>query len=124
MNQVKRMPYGELGSVEVTESCGCCHSFSSNLTPAAGDNPGGISPGFGCNQVLVQEIVEEMKARMKQRGDTGNIQRAEQQLAIATETRDDIASLTAKVDAIMAHLSIASPAAQSMSRDAKAGAAL
>ena len=119
VNTNKRMPYGELGSVDITNSCGCCWSFSSNLTPGQGDNPGGLAPGFGCDQALVEEIVAELKARMKVRGDTGNIQRAEQQLAIAAETRQEIATLSAKVDAILAHLNISpppAPAAQAIDR--------
>ena len=67
------MPYGELGSVDQTTACGCCHSFSSNLSPGQGENPGGISPGFGCSGDLVGDIVKELKARMKARGDTGSV---------------------------------------------------
>ena len=35
----KRMPYGELGSVDKTVACGCCHSFSSNLSPGTAEAP-------------------------------------------------------------------------------------
>jgi hypothetical protein len=118
------MPYGELGSVEITNSCGCCWAFSSNLT---GDNPGGISPGFGCSQGFVEGIVAELKARMKVRGDTGNIQRAEQQLALAAETKNEVAALSAKVDAILAHLNISPPPPpqpQTMARNAEAVASI
>jgi hypothetical protein len=113
VNSTKRMPYGELGSVDKTESCGCCYSFSSNLSPAVGDAPGGIAPGCGCEGALVEEIVTELKARMKSRGDTGNIQRAEQQLTQIAACRNDVASLSAKVDAILTHLGIqAAPTTQ------------
>eukprot|EP00420_Gonyaulax_spinifera_P001349 CAMPEP_0197944672 /NCGR_PEP_ID=MMETSP1439-20131203/125528_1 /TAXON_ID=66791 /ORGANISM="Gonyaulax spinifera, Strain CCMP409" /LENGTH=259 /DNA_ID=CAMNT_0043567925 /DNA_START=51 /DNA_END=827 /DNA_ORIENTATION=- len=92
----KRMPYAELGSVEHERACGCCHSFNSNLSPV--DEHGQkqpIVPGCGCSGDLVQEIVDELKARMKGRGDTGNIQRAED--AIRVMKRVD-----AKVDALLA----------------------
>lgn len=64
----KRLPYGELGSVD-TASCGCCNGFNSNL--------GVFWPGWGCNTKLNAEIVRELKARMKERGDTGQIKRQE-----------------------------------------------
>merc|ERR1712224_158600 len=66
----QRRPYGELGSVEAANCCGCCVSVSSQL--------GMMSPGLGCEKEKVDDIVEELKARMKGRGDTGNIQRQEE----------------------------------------------
>ena len=63
---VQRRPYGELGSVDKGTACGCCVNVSSGLGP--------IQPGMGCEEAVVNEIVEELKARMKTRGDTGNIQ--------------------------------------------------
>lgn len=99
----KRMPYGELGSVDHTTTCGCCHSFTSNLNGSdENGNKVPIAPGFGCEADLVQEVVEQLKARMKGRGDTGNIQRAEESL---TMTR----ALSAKVDAIMRHMNVPEP---------------
>ena len=96
--ETKRMPYGQLGSVDKKTACGCCIGVDSNLTPAEGM----ISPGCGCDTALVEEIVRELKARMKERGDTGNIKRAEQAI-------DMMQDLNAKVDAILAHLNIPAP---------------
>jgi hypothetical protein len=42
---------------------------------------GAISPGCGCESEIVDEIVTELKKRMRSRGDTGQIQRTEQLLA-------------------------------------------
>ena len=47
---------------------------------------------------------------MKARGDTGNIKRAEQTLDAVEKVKADVASLTAKVDAILAHMNIPQPA--------------
>ena len=43
--ETKRMPYGELGSVDAVTSCGCCAGVSTNLTP-----DGAIQPGCGCQK--------------------------------------------------------------------------
>jgi len=99
----KRMPYGELGSVEHTTAFGCCHTFTSNLNPTGdGGQPLPIAPGCGCESELVEEIVSQLKARMKGRGDTGNIRRAEESLKLTK-------MLSAKVDAIMRHMQIPTP---------------
>ena len=68
--QSKR-PYGELGSVDRSNCC-CCVSVSSAFGP--------ISPGCGCETELVDDIVAQLKVRMRDRGDTAQIQRAEQTL--------------------------------------------
>jgi hypothetical protein len=41
---------------------------------------GEISPGCGCEREIVDQIVTELKTRMRNRGDTAQIQRAEQTL--------------------------------------------
>lgn len=91
-----RRPYGELGSVDVSH-CGPCIGFSSNL---AKDFP--IYPGNCCETALVNEIVDELKNRMKQRGDTGQIKRTE---AMA----EHVLAIETKIDAIMAHMNIPIP---------------
>eukprot|EP00978_Attheya_sp_CCMP212_P002821 scaffold5798_cov61-Attheya_sp.AAC.2 len=90
---VSRRPYGELGSVDKS-NCLCCYSVTSGL--------GEIAPGCGCDEQKVDEIVSDLKQRMKGRGDTGQIARAEEQL-------DKIAQLEAKVDLILDHLNIPQP---------------
>lgn len=54
----KRMPYGQLGSVDAKTACGCCIAVDSQLT--AGTDQQGISPKCGCETALVKEIVEEV----------------------------------------------------------------
>lgn len=39
---------------------------------------GPISPGCGCDDEKVDDIVNELRHRMRQRGDTAQIQRAEE----------------------------------------------
>jgi hypothetical protein len=50
----------------------CCISAESAFGP--------ISPGCGCETEKVDFIVAELKKRMRERGDTAQIQRAEQTL--------------------------------------------
>mmetsp|Transcript_5662 Transcript_5662/g.20606 ORF Transcript_5662/g.20606 Transcript_5662/m.20606 type:complete len:166 (-) Transcript_5662:266-763(-) len=110
---VSRRPYGELGSVDISRGCGCCWAFNSSLSQPGpeGNNPP-ITPGFGCEGELVQEIVEELKARMKQRGDTAQIQRAEEQLDEIKQVQNEVHDLNTKLDAIIEHLNIQVPSAQ------------
>ena len=67
----QKRPYGELGSVGKSNSC-CCVSVHSGL--------GEISPGCGCSEDIVDEIVAELKRRMRERGDTAQIKRTEETL--------------------------------------------
>ncbi|CAM9542501.1 unnamed protein product [Ectocarpus sp. 8 AP-2014] len=103
-HSVAHRPYGELGSVERENVC-CFVGFTSNLSPtkSEGGGPAAIIPGNCCETALVNEIVEELKKRMKHRGDTGQIKRAEENLK-------EIRHLHAKIDAVMEHLNI--PAVQ------------
>ena len=70
--QTQRRPYGELLAVEHLKCLGCCHCFQFAETK--------VSPQCFCAGDLVAEIVKELKTRMKARGDTGQIKRAEQLL--------------------------------------------
>jgi hypothetical protein len=101
----KRLPYGQLGSVDHNICC-CCHGFTSALSgmDQNGNSPA-LTPGFGCSVDLVQEIVEVLRARMKARGDTGNIVRAEQALKLMSH-------VSAKMDAVVAHWSLTTSAQQ------------
>ena len=89
MSESKR-PYGELGSV-AKSNCFCCVAVTSSF--------GDISPGCGCDEGTVDEIVEELKARQRGRGDTAQIQRTEQ----IKERLDDMDN---KLNLIMNHLNI------------------
>lgn len=99
-HEVTRMPYGELGNVKETKVC-CCIGFSSNLSASETGGNSTILPGNCCEASLVGAVVRELKHRMKSRGDTGNIRRAE-------ENARQLKHLHAKVDAVMAHLQIPS----------------
>jgi hypothetical protein len=70
-NHVSKRPYGELGSVDRSTFL-CCVSAESGFGP--------LSPGCGCESEKVDLIVTELKRRMRERGDTAQIQRAEQTL--------------------------------------------
>ena len=48
----------------------------------------------------------ELKERMKARGDTGNIKRAEQTIDLVQQVQGDVALLATKVDLILKHLNI------------------
>ena len=71
---------------------------------------GELCPGCGCEGEKVDNIVHELRMRMKGRGDTGNIQRAEEQLK-------QLKYLDAKVDLILEHLKITPPPKEEMERD-------
>ena len=104
----QRRPYGELGSVDKYTSFGICASIVYGQSY--------LTPGFGCSTELVEEIVAELKARMKARGDTGQIQRAETMLEELKEVQHDVEAMNSKIDAILAHLKITPPASASMAR--------
>lgn len=56
-------------------------------------------PGCGCDEQTVDEIVEELKARQRGRGDTAQIQRTEQ-------INQRLNEMDLKLDIIMQHLNI------------------
>jgi hypothetical protein len=93
--EVKRFPYGKLGDVASAKMCGC-------FVVVQSQELGGVSPGCGCDANLVQQIADELKVRMKARGDTGNIQRQE----FANKLAKDQDKM---VDAILQHLRISVP---------------
>ncbi|CAN0147945.1 unnamed protein product [Ascophyllum nodosum] len=105
-HEISHRPYGQLGSVEVQTRC-CCTGFKSNLSGTREKGrPTPIVPGCCCEVELVEEIVSELKTRINDRGEIGNIRRAE-------ETARRIEHLHAKVDALLERLQILSmPEAQ------------
>lgn len=72
-------------------NCFCCVAATSSF--------GEISPGCGCEQEAVDEIVEELKSRQRGRGDTAQIQRTEQ-------INQRLSEMDEKLDLIMQHLNI------------------
>ena len=108
----KRVPYGELGSVEIGNCCGCA-AFGGG---ALGAN---FVPGWGGKHALVAEIVGTLKERQRARGDTAQIQKAEQTANRMSALEAKVSGVDAKLDALLAHLKVplptSAPAAQSMS---------
>ena len=99
--QTQRRPYGELQAVEHLRCLGCCHCFQFAETK--------VSPQCFCAEDLVAEIVKELKTRMKARGDTGQIKRAEQLLGEIQILKAQAQSTDAKLNAILKHLNIEAP---------------
>ena len=62
-----------------------------------------------CAGDLVAEIVAELKKRMKARGDTGQIKRAEQLLGEIQILKAQAQNTDAKLNAILKHLNIEAP---------------
>lgn len=91
-----KRPYGELGSV-AKSNCFCCVAVTSSF--------GDISPGCGCDEDTVDEIVNELKARQRGRGDIAQIQRTE-------EIKSRLDDMDNKLNLIMNHLNI--PESQQM----------
>jgi len=99
----QRRPYGELGSVDKITCCGIFNSFQ------FGDST--VCPGCGCEGSKVEEIVHELKLRMKARGDTGQIKRAEQMLGEIQILKAQSQNVDAKLDLILKHLGLDPPVA-------------
>ena len=73
--------------------------------------PHRLCPQCFCAGDLVEEIVKELKVRMKARGDTGQIKRAEQLLGEIQILKAQAQNTDAKLDAILKHLNIEAPPA-------------
>jgi hypothetical protein len=81
-------PYGELGQVETSNFC-CFACVDSNLQT--------IMPGCGCEESKCEHLANELKKRMKKRGDTAQVQLAELALSKANE-------INRKMDIIATHI--------------------
>ena len=97
-----RRPYGELGSVDQT-SCLCCTGVSSNLSQSMP-----LFIGWGCEYNKVGEIVQELKRRMKARGDTGQIAKTEAALKELHELRAEMKELKADMKLVLNALKVPS----------------
>jgi hypothetical protein len=94
-----RRPYGELGSVDATTCC-FCTGFTSSLTSIMG-NPMILCPGCGCDNDKVDTIVTEMRRRMRTRGDTGQILRAEENAKKIFNLQQSVNLLLKKTDSLL-----------------------
>jgi len=98
-----RRPYGELGSVDKVQYL-CCTGVSSELSKKMP-----IFIGWGCEDERVAEIVAELKKRMKARGDTGQIQKAELALQEIRALREENQLLREDMKALLDHFNIEIP---------------
>lgn len=99
--RISRRPYGELGSVERNFFC-CFVCVDSNL--------GTILSGCGCNTKAANTLVEALKERMMNRGDTKQIQLNEKILQKTNEINE-------KVDLLKKHFDFDSIAPTTTSMD-------
>jgi hypothetical protein len=105
-----RRPYGELGSVDLV-NCFCCSGLSSSIFRGMI-----ICPGSGCNKHdEVDEVVMELKRRMKNRGDTGNIRRIETALVELRALRGEVGEIKENMNRLMSAMNVA-PVEETMAR--------
>jgi hypothetical protein len=98
-----RRPYGELGSVDKMNVL-CCVGVNSELSKKMP-----VFVGWGCDDPKVSEIVAELKRRMKARGDTGQIQKADMALQEIKQLRTELADVRHDMKALLAHLQVPPP---------------
>jgi hypothetical protein len=87
------------------ESMFRCSRTRSSFNPSFVSPLGSISPGCGCNEERVDEIVDELRKRIRERGDIAQLHRTEQTLKRLDE-------MDKKIDMIMEALKI--PAGEKM----------
>mmetsp|Transcript_18909 Transcript_18909/g.31276 ORF Transcript_18909/g.31276 Transcript_18909/m.31276 type:complete len:90 (-) Transcript_18909:78-347(-) len=88
----------------------CCSGVSSSLFRGFT-----LCPGYGCNYDEVDDIVTELKRRMKNRGDTGNIRRIEAALVELTALRGEVGEIKENMERVMVAMNIA-PVKEAMDR--------
>jgi len=77
----QKRPYAQLGSVdEAQQCCGICSAFASDFAPVKENGEGGLVPGCGCEQAMVQEIVKELQMRKAKRGGIAQIRKLDYML--------------------------------------------
>jgi hypothetical protein len=84
----RRVPYAEC-SVDKSTACGCCTSVND------------VSPGCGCNGILVDEIAHELQIRVGARGMTAQLQQSEQMAIEIHQVLMKIDALDKKVDMLV-----------------------
>lgn len=101
VNIDSKRPYGELGSVDEVDCCGCFKGFSTDLL---GKQGAALFPGNGCNSALRDELVKELKLRMRARGETGLVKRAEQQDANMMYVKEVVKKMAEKLGCDISYL--------------------
>ena len=90
----------------IDEQNGCC--TKTLLIGGLADGPqGGISPGCGCADENVSVIFEDLKKRVRNRGDAAQLRFAEATYESVSELQRKVATLEAKLDKIMLKLDVA-----------------
>ena len=85
--------YGEVGDITKNKACCGCVGIGTSLRPA------GISPGCGCDEVLVDSILADLNARLLVKGDIATRNKA-------ADLGVKVDELTMKVDALLKHFNI------------------
>lgn len=101
-NNTQKRPYAQLGSVESQNNCGCCWSVKTDLVGVEG---AAISPGFGCDEMLVKELIDELQKRKVGRGNIAQIKHAE-------NLAKHVEELKIQMALILDHLNIQYPPTQ------------
>eukprot|EP00638_Chattonella_subsalsa_P008649 CAMPEP_0117765978 /NCGR_PEP_ID=MMETSP0947-20121206/20513_1 /TAXON_ID=44440 /ORGANISM="Chattonella subsalsa, Strain CCMP2191" /LENGTH=163 /DNA_ID=CAMNT_0005588895 /DNA_START=173 /DNA_END=664 /DNA_ORIENTATION=- len=107
----KKFPYGELGNVEKSNFL-CCHFLNASFSER------GLAPGcYGIGkESFVNEIVTELKERMRARGDTGQIKRAEETVEMLKALTTRMDGIESKLDRVLQKLDGNSPIQNMMDR--------
>jgi hypothetical protein len=66
----QKREYAQLGTVEMGKQCVVCRNVDSDLGPP-------LAPGCGCDKTKVLKIVQELRERMGERGNIGQIKKQE-----------------------------------------------
>lgn len=101
-SSVERRPYAQLGDVQHMKCLGCLRGVATNMNEEQKGGHIPISPGWGCDDRRVKEIVDELQARKVGRGNIAQLRQQELHIAY---TKD----VNTKLDLIMKHLGLAAP---------------
>eukprot|EP00927_Polykrikos_kofoidii_P026450 TRINITY_DN23530_c0_g1_i1.p1 TRINITY_DN23530_c0_g1~~TRINITY_DN23530_c0_g1_i1.p1 ORF type:complete len:328 (+),score=26.31 TRINITY_DN23530_c0_g1_i1:50-1033(+) len=109
-----RLPYGELGKVDRSTSCVCCHGFTSGFTVDA------RIPGFGSDIVLVDHILAELQYRIESCQSAKVWQRDKKALGLLYEMAGKRAKGSSKIRALLNEMNVPIPQEVMATRDHRA----
>ena len=117
LKKTQRRPYAQLGSIDKINSCGCCWMIGSDLSESAGkEGPQPISPGCGCEEALVNEIVEQLQSRKVSRGNIGQMKQQETMQVKIDELTAGQAAIHGKLDLILERMQLMQHGESSMEK--------
>lgn len=106
----QKRPYAQLNLIEHRSTCcGLCHAINSDLDPVNEEGKGGIVPGCGCSEALVNELVAELNMRRDGRGQAAQMR--QQQFMLRS-----IAKLTQQVPILLKTVGAEYPPSQETMR--------